>query len=242
MTYQEEDLTGKVAVITGTSAGIGAALAHGLHERGVKLALASRRGTDLGLPGVVSHACDVREAGQVKDLVDVAVTQFGRLDILVANAGVGHYASFLDTPEEHITEMLATNVTGTINLLRAGLPHMIEAGRGGDVITVASEAGRRGFPGEAVYCASKFAQVGLTRALDGEMREHGIRCTNICPGGVFTEFAMSDGRGRTPDSPAVQSMMRADDVADLIVYTLTRPRNFRMLEVALRPMSEPSWG
>jgi 3-oxoacyl-[acyl-carrier protein] reductase len=133
-------------------------------------------------------------------------------------------------------------VLGTINLLRAGLPHLVSGGRGGDVITVASEAGRRGFAGEAVYSASKFAQVGLTRALDNEFRESGIRCTNICPGGVHTEFAMADGRGRTHDSPQVQKMMAAEDVADLITYALTRPRGMRLLEVALRPMSEQSWG
>jgi 3-oxoacyl-[acyl-carrier protein] reductase len=239
---QPEDLTGKVAVITGASSGIGLALAHQLNGHGVKLALGSRHPKDLGLTEAFTQPCDVRERAQVDALVQAAIERFGRLDILVANAGVGHYASFLDTPDDHITEIIETNVLGTINLLRAGLPHMVKAGNGGDVITVASEAGRRGLAGEAVYSASKFAQVGLTRALDNELREDGIRCTNICPGGVATEFAMADGRGRTPDSPAVQAMMTAEDIADLIVYTLRRPRRMRLLEVALRPMSEASWG
>jgi meso-butanediol dehydrogenase / (S,S)-butanediol dehydrogenase / diacetyl reductase len=237
-----EDLTGKVAVITGASSGIGRALAHQLHALGVKLALGSRKPSDLGLSDVVAQACDVRDRGQVGDLVDAAVQRFGRLDILVANAGVGHYADFLETPDEHVTEMIETNVLGTIHLYRAGLPHLRASGSAGDLITVASEAGRRGFAGEAVYSASKFAQVGLTRALDNELRGAGIRCTNICPGGVATEFAMADGRGRTPDSPSVQQMMAAEDVADLIVYALTRPRGMRLLEVALRPMSEASSG
>ena len=69
-----------------------------------------------------------------------------------------------------------------------------------DLVTIASEAGRRGLPYEAVYCSSKFAQVGLTAALDHELREQGVRCTNVCPGGVATDFAM--GRGRTPDMPS----------------------------------------
>ncbi len=236
------ELTGKVAVITGASSGIGRALAHRLDELGAKLALASRRPADLGIADAFVQACDVRDAAQVKAFVDGAAERFGGIDILVANAGVGHYASFLDTPEEHVTEIIQTNVMGTINLLRAGLPHVLASGHGGDVITVASEAGRRGLPGEAVYSASKFAQVGLTRALDNELREAGVRCTNICPGGVATEFAMADGRGRTHDDPNVKLMMAAEDVADLIVYTLTRPRRFRILETALRPMSEASWG
>jgi len=112
--------------------------------------------------------------------------------------------------------------------------------REGDLVTLASEAGRRGLPYEAVYCASKFGQVGLTRALDHELREHGIRCTNVCPGGVATDFALEEGRGRTPD--ALAGMMSAEDVAEVVVFALERPRHLRILETALRPASEESWG
>jgi meso-butanediol dehydrogenase/(S,S)-butanediol dehydrogenase/diacetyl reductase len=237
-----EDLTGKVAVITGASSGIGKALAEQLHSLGVKLALCSRSGKDLSLDGVFAESVDVQNARQVQDFVEAAHAKFGRIDILVANAGVGHYADFLDTPEDHIVEMINTNVLGTINLFRSGAPFVKAGGRGGDLISIASEAGRRGFPGEAVYCASKFAQVGLTRALDNEFRQDNIRCTNICPGGVHTEFAIGEGRGRSHDDATVRNMMSPQDVADLVVYALTRPRHMRLLEVALRPVSEPSWG
>jgi 3-oxoacyl-[acyl-carrier protein] reductase len=113
-------------------------------------------------------------------------------------------------------------------------------GREGDVVTLASEAGRRGLPNEAVYCASKFGQVGLTRALDHELRERGVRCTNVCPGGVATDFALEEGRGRSRDLLA--GMMSAEDVAEIVVFVLERPRHLRILETALRPASEPSWG
>jgi 3-oxoacyl-[acyl-carrier protein] reductase len=113
-------------------------------------------------------------------------------------------------------------------------------GREGDVVTLSSEAGRRGLPYEAVYCASKFGQVGLTRALDHELREQGIRCTNVCPGGVATDFALEEGRGRTQD--ALAGMMSAEDVAEVVVFALERPRHLRILETALRPLSEDSWG
>lgn len=106
--------------------------------------------------------------------------------------------------------------------------------------TLASEAGRRGLPYEAVYCASKFGQVGFTRALDHELREHGVRCTSVCPGGVATDFALEEGRGRTPD--VLPGMMTGDDVADVVLFVLTRPRHHRILETAFRPMSEGSWG
>ena len=93
---------------------------------------------------------------------------------------------------------------------------------------------------EAVYCASKFGQVGFTRALDHELREQGIRCTNVCPGGVATDFALAEGRGRSPD--ALPGMMAAEDVAAVVVFVLERPRHLRILETALRPLTEASWG
>ena len=135
--------------------------------------------------------------------------------------------------------MIDVNVKGTLYAVRAALPHLLESGEA-DIVTVASETGHRGLPLEAVYCSSKFAQVGFTRALDHELRERGVRCTNVCPGGVATDFALEPGRGRT--QKALAGMMSADDVADVVLFVLTRPRGFRILETALRPMTETSWG
>jgi NADP-dependent 3-hydroxy acid dehydrogenase YdfG len=232
-------LEGKVAFVTGASRGIGAAIARALSSEGVSVGLASRSGDGLGLENGLGIACDVRELGQVEDAVAHTVERFGRLDICVANAGVGSYHTLVDTPVEHLEEMIDVNLKGTIYAARACIPHLI-ASREGDLVTVASEAGRRGLPGEAVYCASKFGQVGLTRALDHELREHGVRCTNVCPGGVATDFALEEGYGRAPD--VLEGMMSAEDVADVILFCLTRPRGHRILETALRPMTEPSWG
>jgi 3-oxoacyl-[acyl-carrier protein] reductase len=231
-------LEGKTAVITGASRGIGAAVARLLHQRGVRLGLASRSGDDLGLDSVVAQPCDVRDLGQLTAICDATAGRFGGIDIVVANAGVGAYGAFLDLSQEHLDEMIDVNLKGTLYAVRAALPHML--GRQGDVITLASEAGRRGLPHEAVYCASKFGQVGFTRALDHELREHGIRCTNICPGGVATDFALDDGRGRSTE--VLPGMMSADDVAEVVVFTLERPRHFRLLELAMRPVTESSWG
>jgi 3-oxoacyl-[acyl-carrier protein] reductase len=231
-------LEGKTALITGASRGIGAAVARMLHERGANLGLASRSGDDLGLGRVVAQACDVRDLDALTRLVDATAERFGGIDVVVANAGVGAYGPFLDLSREHLDEMIDVNLKGTLYAIRAALPHML--GREGDVVTLASEAGRRGLPYEAVYCASKFGQVGFARALDHELREQGIRCTNVCPGGVATDFALEPGRGRTAD--ALPGMMTAEDVAEVVVFVLERPRRFRMLETALRPMTEASWG
>jgi len=234
-----ERLDGKVAMVTGASRGIGAAVARALAAEGVRLGLASRSGDDLGIKGAVARPCDVRDPAALAALVAGTVDRFGGLDILVVNAGVGAYGPFLELPPEDLEEMIDVNVKGAIYAIRAALPQLLRSGAA-DIVTVASEAGRRGLPFEAAYCASKFAQVGLTRALDHELREHGIRCTSVCPGGVATDFAM--GRGRTPDMPALAGMMAPTDVAEAVLFVLTRPRNHRILEVALRPVTETSWG
>jgi NADP-dependent 3-hydroxy acid dehydrogenase YdfG len=232
-------LEGKAALVTGASRGIGRAVAQQLAAAGVGLGLASRSGDDLGLDGVVARPCDVRNPADLEAIVGETVDRFGRLDILVANAGVGAYGPFLELSPEHLEEMIDVNVKGTLYAVRAALPHLIESGEA-DLVTIASEAGRRGLPLEAVYCASKFAQVGFTRAMDHELREQGVRCTNICPGGVATEFAM--GRGRTPEMPELAGMMSSEDVAEVVFFALTRPRNHRILETAFRPVTEDSWG
>ena len=232
-------LDGKVAVVTGASRGIGAAVARSLFAAGVKVGLGSRSGDDLGLDGAVGVRCDVRRLEDCEALVAATVERFGRLDIVVANAGVGAYGPFLDLPLEFLDEMLDVNLRGTIYAVRAALPHLLESDAA-DVVTLASEAGRRGLPLEAVYCASKFGQVGFTRALDHELRERGVRCTNVCPGGVATDFALDEGRGRPPE--ALEGMMSAEDVAEVVMFVLTRPRGHRILEMALRPMTEQSWG
>ena len=232
-------LDGKVALVTGASRGIGAAVARRLAAEGVKLGLASRSGDDLGIGDAVAQPCDVRDAAQLEAIVSATVAAFGRLDILVPNAGVGAYGPFLELTPAFLEEMIDVNVKGTLYAVRAALPHLLESDAA-DIVTLASEAGRRGVPHEAVYCSSKFAQVGFTRSLDHELRERGIRCTNVCPGGVATDFALEPGRGRTRE--ALAGMMSADDVADVVVYVLTRPRHFRILETAFRPMTEASWG
>ena len=232
-------LEGKVAFVTGASGGIGAGVARALHGEDARVSLASRRGDDLGLDGALGLVCDVRDRTQLEEAVQATVDRFGGLDILVANAGVGAYGPFLELDPDDLEEIVDVNVKGAIYAVRAALPHLLASGEA-DIVTLASEAGRRGLPYEAVYCASKFAQVGLTRALDHELRERGVRCTNVCPGGVATEFAM--GRGRTPDMPELTGMMSAEDVAEVVLFVLTRPRNHRILETAFRPMTEHSWG
>jgi NADP-dependent 3-hydroxy acid dehydrogenase YdfG len=233
------ELEGKVALVTGASGGIGAAVARGLHEAGASVGLLSRRGDDLGLERGLGLACDVRDRDAVAAAADAVVERFGHLDIVVANAGLGAYGPFLELDPERLEAMIDVNLKGTLYTAAATLPHLIDAGEG-DFVSLASVAGLRGFPGEAVYNASKFGQLGFTRALDHELRERGVRATCICPGGVKTDFAI--GAGREEGDPELEGMLTAEEVADVVLFTITRPRRMRILTASFRPMTEASWG
>ena len=233
------ELEGKVALVTGASGGIGAAVARGLHAAGASVGLLSRRGDDLGLERALGVACDVRDRAAVSDAAEAVAERFGRLDIVVANAGVGAYGSFLELDPEQLEAMIDVNLKGTLYTAAAALPHLIAAG-GGDFVALASVAGLRAFPGEAVYNASKFGQLGFTRALDHELREHGVRSSCVCPGGVKTDFAI--GTGREEGDPELEGLMTADEVAEVVLFTVTRPRRVRILTTSFRPMTEASWG
>jgi 3-oxoacyl-[acyl-carrier protein] reductase len=235
------DISGTVVAITGASAGIGAASARALAAEGALLVLGARRterleelATELG-ENVAVVEMDVRNPGDSTRLVETAYTRFGRLDALVANAGIGAYGGIMDLTDDQLGEMIDTNVAGTVWPIRAAVPGFIEAG-GGDIVIVASVAGLRGAADEAVYAATKFAQVGLAGALDRELREHGIRVTTLSPGGTATEFAM--GAGRTPDMPGLAEMMRPEDVASAVVTVLKQPRTMRTLLWSMRSIHE----
>ena len=235
-------LEGKVALVTGTSRGIGAAIARALDAEGVKLGLASRSGEDLGIADAVAQRCDVTDYDQLKSIVDATVERFGRLDILIPNAGVGTVEADLgELSVADIDRMLDTNAKGTIYAAHAALGHLLESDAA-DIVSVASVAGLRGFPQESVYCASKHGQVGFLRSLDHELHERGVRCTNVCPGGVATDFAIRDGHGRSEGAPELDEMMSGEDVAEAVLFVLTRPRDHRILTMSLRPAGEPSWG
>jgi NADP-dependent 3-hydroxy acid dehydrogenase YdfG len=233
------ELDGKVAIVTGASGGIGAAVARRLHEAGASVGLLSRRGDDLGLERALGLVCDVRDRAAVGAAVDEVVERFGGLDIVVANAGVGAYGPFVELDPEQLEAMIDVNLKGTLYTAAATVPHLIAGGEG-DFVSLASVAGLRAFPGEAVYNASKFGQLGFTRALDHELRARGVRATCICPGGVKTDFAI--GAGRDEGDPELEEMLTADEVADVVLFALTRPRRMRVLTTSFRPMSEASWG
>ena len=235
------DLNGTVVAITGASSGIGAATARALGAEGASVALGARRkdrltelADELGSQVAIVEM-DVRTSEDSQRLVDQAVESFGHLDAIVVNAGVGMYGGIMDQTDDEIRAMIDTNVAGTIWPIRAAVPRLLENG-GGDIVIVASVAGLRGAGDEAVYAATKHAQVGLAGGLDRELREKNIRVSTIAPGGTATEFAM--GTGRTPDMPGLADMLDAEDMAAAVVTVLQQPRSMRTLLWSMRSMKE----
>ncbi len=229
-------LEGKVAFVTGAGSGIGAATARALGAEGVKLGLASLEGDDLGLEAIAA-ICDVREFEQVDALVNETVDRFGRLDIVFANAGIGIIRRrFEDHSLEEIHQLVDVNVKGLMHTVRACLPYLRQSDEA-DIVTLVSQSGVRVLPLESVYLATKFAQYGFTRALDRELNDEGIRTTAICPGGVATRFAL-DGGGREEGSAELDKMLRPEDVGEAVIYALTRPRSYRIVELGFLPRME----
>ena len=198
---------GDTAIVTGASRGIGRALAQDLARRGVRLGLVARGKegleeltAELPPPASGEHlalAADVAKRGELERAVTRFVKRAGRLDLVVANAGVAHYAPFADQSPGEIEEMVRVNVLGTIWTVAATLPHMLERARG-HVVVVSSGAGLRAFPWAAVYGATKAADRGFAEALRHELSGTGVGVTTVFPGEVATDLHAHE-RERLPD-------------------------------------------
>lgn len=170
-----------------------------------------------------------------KQTIQAAIENFGRIDILLNNAGMGIYKDLAYTTLEDYDQMMNTNMRSGFLFTRYTVPHMIKQGEG-TILMLSSMAGIYGFPGEAVYCSTKFAQVGFAQALDKELRTKGIKVGVICPGGVKTEFAL--GTGRTEEAVAKSGMLEATDVASAVLLACTQTANSRIIEIQMRTMAE----
>lgn len=239
------ELQDKTAVVTGASRGIGKASALALAREGANVVVTARNEAelkalsgDLEKLGVKSLAvaADLSQDADIAKLKTEALKAFGNVDILVNNAGVGKYGPFEGMSAEDYDWMMDTNVRSTILCTHAFLPEMLECGSG-SIITVSSQAGLHGFGNEAIYCATKFAQVGFCQALDHEVRERGVKVSVIAPGGVHTHFAI--GTGREEGAPYLDEMLNAEDVADAVVFAAKQPAKSRVMLIGMRPMSEP---
>ena len=237
-------LNGKVAIITGASSGIGEAAARVLAAEGANLVITARREDKLSTlvndfksqgTKAIYVVGDASMEETALQTVDAAMKEFGRIDILINNTGIGNYKELVDTSAAEYDEMMITNMRSTFLFTRFVVPSMILQGSG-TILIISSMAGINGYPGQAVYCATKFAQMGFAKSLDKELRPKGIKVGVICPGGVKTEFAI--GRGRTKEGVAKSEMLEPSDVAASILLACTQSSGSRIIEIQMRTMAE----
>ncbi len=226
-------MQGTVVVITGASSGIGLATAHAFAKRGCRLVLGARREELLGrvrddlarryATEAVAQRCDVRRAEEAQRLVETATRRFGRLDVLVNNAGAGHYGRVEDTSEQDLRELIETNLLGIFHGIRAAVPVMRRQ-RSGHIVNVGSAAGKRSWPFHGPYAATKFAVEGLTQALSAELAGSGVTVSLVVPASTRTPFfetAKLAVPGFRPQP--IGRMQSAAQVAEKIVRTVDHP-------------------
>ena len=237
----KHELNGKVALVTGAGRGIGAAIALKLATLGATtivcgrtLARLQHTAGQIRAAGGQSEAitCDVADWKSVASLAERAQKSFGRLDILINNAGVGGYGGPLkDMPLEKWDEIFNTNLRGVFYMVRAFAPLLIASG-GGDIVNISSIAGKNALPNAAAYSASKWGLNGLSYCVAEELRGNNIRVSVVCPGSTHTEFSPHAGK-----SPA--KMLTADDVAHAVAMLVTARQQAFISEVVLRPTQKP---
>lgn len=238
-----QDLTGKVAVITGASSGIGEATARLLAQEGVQLVLAARRKErmdtlveELG-DKAIAVACDVGDMASVAALFDTVREQFGGLDLLFNNAGMGVNGPFADSRPEDWKTQIDANLYGVLNCTHAAVP-LLRGRPGAMISSVSSVGGRYGIAGWSIYNATKFAVVGFHDALRKELGPDGIRMSVIEPGAVWTEWGHNVPEEAMRERRETVDALHAEDVAQALVYAFAQHPRVLVEEILVRPVKQ----
>lgn len=251
-------LADRVIIITGASSGIGEATARAVGARGACVVLAARRverlkelASEIERSGgrAVPVACDVSDRAQVSRVIDTALGKFGRIDVLINNAGVMPLAPMADCRIDEWDELIDVNIRSVLYGIGLALPIMLKQ-KSGHIVNLSSTAGRRLFPSGAVYCATKHAVHAISEGLRGELAEQGardgnrIRVTVIAPGVVETELreTINDEKTRAGMEMYVSAIgepLTSEDIAQSIVYALEAPEHVSVNEILIRPTRQP---
>jgi thioester reductase-like protein len=249
-TVEKGPLSGLVAVVTGASSGIGAAVVAALVKEGAHVALAARRvealekvKSKLPIRGskVIIHETDVTKKEQVEALMRTAEEQLGPIDVLVSCAGVMYFTMMANVKTEQWEQTVDVNCKGLLHCLSSTVPSMLSRGKG-HIIAISSDAGRKVFPGLGVYSASKFFVEATLQALRVETASLGLRVTSVQPGNVATDLL-----GMSTDADALKQygepsgakILDSDDVARSIIYALRQPEHVAVNEIMIEPREEP---
>ena len=241
---KNSNVAGLVAIVTGAGSGIGRSTVETLLDEKI-LVLANGRSLDKlnkvyekeSTNNLIRFVGDCSDPKVCFNMVEAAINKWGGLDILIANAGSGFFGSILDSSDNEISSLVNNNILGTIFPIRAALPYLKES-ISPDIVIVSSAAGYRGFANEAVYAATKHAQVGLAGSLDRELASIGIRVSLVNPAGVKTDFAI--GKGREYGNADMLKYMNASDVAYVISSILKMSRSVRTQNWNFWSMSQDS--
>ncbi len=241
-------LDGTVALVTGASSGIGEATARALAAEGAKVALAARRKDRLdALAGELdglSIEADITSRDSAINAVETAASELGRLDIVVNNAGVMLLGPIVDAPVEEWDRMVALNIQGLMYVAHAAIPHLLKAAesdprRVADLVNISSVAGRRVGAGGGIYQATKHAVGVFSEALRQEITERHVRSSLIEPGATKSELVTHVREEvRSNLTPSSNEILEASDIADAVVYVVTRPRHVAINEVLIRPTEQ----
>ena len=237
----ENPLSGKVAIITGASSGIGAASAQVLSRLGCKLTLAARSEEKLRQlaaalgNGAIAVRTDVTKLAEVEAMVKATIDAFGRVDILLANAGIYLPGKIIDQPDpSQWAEVIDTNINGVLYGVNAVLPYMV-AQKSGDILVTSSISGFIDIVWEPIYSASKHAVQGLVHTFRRQLAPHGIRVGSIAPGTVANELWGLTDPDEINKQVSAHTALRSEDVAEAIVFMLSRPRNMTISDLVLLP-------
>ncbi len=236
-------LQDQVAVVTGASSGIGLAIARALADQGARLVLGARsqRKLDEAVAGLGESATavrtDVTDRAEVAALIAAAVERHGRIDILVANAGVYVGGDFAGSDLAQSLALISTNVGGVLSSVHAALEHMIPAGSG-DIVITSSVSGHQAIYWEPVYSASKHAVQALMHGVRRQLVGSGVRIGSVAPGVVLNDLWQVTDADAVADGVAAGTGLRSEDVADAVVYMLTRPRHVNIRDLVLLPVNQ----
>ena len=234
MTAPPPGLVGKLALVTGASRGIGLAVADELRGAGAHVVRLARSLQDASGDRLTDLHCDVTIPADVDRAVERMVSELGVPDIVVNNAGIFFIKSLAETTPADFTATLATNLTGPYLIARALVPRMVERGSG-HLVTIGSISDYIGFPGSTAYAASKFGVRGMHEVIRAETAKSGVRTTLVSPGPVDTDIWDDVKPDEKPGFTKRKDMMRAEDVAEAVLFAVTRPARVAITEIRLLP-------